>query len=391
MYRVQSVLHFTNSTLWGGVEEHICGLLRNLSRKKFRTHLVCAPVLYERFRSGCSADVRVTPLSLLSPHHLGAAAQLARLLILEKFTIVHSHMFWSSLCASPVAWACRVPAIVETLHGTEAWRSGWKANVWIDRGISHLVSKYVAVSASDARFLATRKHVPVEKIVIINNGVDLQRFEPSQTARKEMRDALGFAEEEVVLIMVARFHKGKGHPILLHAMRQLVDRGATPKLICLGEGEEEGDVRRLADELDLIEHIRIEGYQQNVARWLQAADINVLPTYYEGLPLTLLEAMASGLPTVASKVGGIPEILQEGVSGCLIQPGDPGKLADALYCLISQPGLRSRMGLAAYSCVSGSFSLDKQVRSTERLYLELCGTVSEGGSMQSGLPIVEAN
>jgi glycosyltransferase involved in cell wall biosynthesis len=384
------VLHFTNSTLWGGVEEHICGVLRNLSRDRFRAHLVCAPILYDRFRSGCPADVQITPLSLLSPRHLGTAAQLARLLAREKFEIVHSHMFWSSLCASPVAWACRVPAIVETLHGTEAWRSGWKANFWVDRAISRVVTKYVAVSASDARFLATRKRIPLEKIAIINNGVDLQRFDPSRPARKKMRDALGLAEHDVAVVMVARFHKGKGHPVLLDAMRDLMDRGTTLKLICLGEGEEQADVRRLCNALGLAEHVRIEGYQPHVAPWLQAADINVLPTYYEGLPLTVLEAMASGLPTVASNVGGIPEMVEDGISGCLVPPGDPRKLADALSALISQPELRKRMGEAAYSRACRCFSLERQLRNTERLYLELCGTAMENGTGQTELPVVAA-
>lgn len=381
------VLHFTNSTLWGGVEEHICGLLCNLSRNRFRAHLVCAPVLYDRFCSRCPADVQITPLSLLSPRNISAAAQLARLLVREKFEILHSHMFWSSLCASPVAWACRVPAIVETLHGSEAWRSGWKANFWVDRAVSRVVSKYVAVSDSDARFLATSKCIPADKIVMIHNGVDLRRFETSRTARRAMRNALGFTEEDVVLVMVARFHPGKGHPVLLGAIRDLLDRRAKVKLICLGEGDEQAEIRRLVNILGLEQHVRIEGYQTNVAVWLQAADINVLPTYYEGLPLTVLEAMASGLPTVASNVGGIPEMVEDGISGWLVPSGDPKKLADALSVLVWQPEERKRMGEAAYSCVCRCFSLDQQVRNTEKLYLELCGASVVEGPGEGGLPV----
>lgn len=391
MNGVHSVLHFTNSTLWGGVEEHICGLLRNLSRDRFRAHLACAPILYDRFRSGCPADVQITPLELLSPRNLGAAMQLGRLLVREKFEVVHSHMFWSSLCASPVAWACRVPAIVETLHGTEAWRSGWKANFWLDRLVARFVTRHVAVSSSDAQFLATRKHIPAEKIAIINNGVDLHRFDASRVARKAMRDALGIAEDDVVLVMVARFHAGKGHAVLLEAMRNLTNRGAKVKLICLGEGEEEEKSRTLCQKLGLERQVRIEGFQPNVAQWLRAADINVLPTYYEGMPLTVLEAMASGLPTVASNVGGIPEMIKDGVSGFLVPPGDPGKLADALHALISQPELRVRMGEDALACVSCRFSLVQQVRNTESLYLELCGAACENDHAKGDLPVIAAN
>jgi glycosyltransferase involved in cell wall biosynthesis len=205
-----------------------------------------------------------------------------------------------------------------------------------------------------------------------------------------MRNALGYAEEDVVLIMVARFHPGKGHPVLLGAIRDLLDRGAKVKLICLGEGNERAEIRRLANELGLKNHVRFEGYQKNVPVWLQAADINVLPTFYEGLPLTVLEAMASGLPTVASNVGGIPEIVEDGISGWLVPSGDPKKLADALSLLVWQPERRRRMGEAAYSRVCRCFSLDQQVRDTERLYLELCGTPAVEGSGESVVPVIAA-
>src|ERR1700746_2498592 len=138
------VLNFTNSTLWGGVEGHICGLLQNLSRH-FRAHLVCDPAIVERFRAAIPADIEVTALELSSPIHVVSAARFARLVKRERFQIVHSHMFWSSLFASPIAWACRVPVIVETLHGTEGWRTGWKANWILDRATTGFVSRYVAV------------------------------------------------------------------------------------------------------------------------------------------------------------------------------------------------------------------------------------------------------
>src|ERR1700747_3450500 len=129
------VLNFTNSTLWGGVEGHVCGLL--VKR--------------------------------------------------ERFQIVHSHMFWSSLFASPIAWACRVPVILETLHGTEAWRKGWKASNRIDRAVNQFVSKHIAVCKSDARFLSKKKRVPARKIEIIHNGIDARRVAISREPRQATR------------------------------------------------------------------------------------------------------------------------------------------------------------------------------------------------------------
>jgi L-malate glycosyltransferase len=380
----RAVLYFTNSTLWGGVEEHICGLLRNLSRKLFSAHLVCDPTISERFRAACPADVDITPLALSSPIHLGAAVQFARLLLRKQFQIVHSHMFWSSLFASPIAWACRVPIIVETLHGTEAWRTGWKANCTVDRATTRFVSSYLAVCASDARFLRDKKHVPAKKITIIHNGVDIRRFVVPSNARKAIRQALGFTEEDVVLIMVARLHPGKGHRVLLDAMRQLLPSDPKLKLICLGEGEEEPELRAFCESFGLAHCVRLVGYQQNVPEWLKAADINVLPSFYEGLPLTILEAMACKLPTVASNVGGIPEVIEDGLSGLLVPAGDPQRLAQAVAFLLRDAAMRMRIGHAAHARVLGNFSFEQQIRSTEKTYLDLCGSSADPSTRNTG-------
>lgn len=368
-----SILYFTNSTVWGGVEGHICGLLRHLSRSLFRPHLICSPAIFERFRLASPGDVEVTALSLHSPTHLGAAAQLARLIRRGKFHIVHSHMFWSSLCASPVAWACGVPVIVETLHGTEAWRKGWKASCRVDRVVAHFVSQHVAVCNSDARFLVEKKHVPTEKVAVIHNGVDVRRFGASSDMRMAMRKALGYAEDDLILIMVARFHEGKGHRVLLDAMKHLLPSFPKLKLICLGEGDGEGEVRASCGALGLSHCVRIPGQQTNVADWLKAADINVLPSFYEGLPLTILEAMASALPSVATQVGGIVDAIENGVSGLLVPPGDAMQLAEALSFLLRDAELRKRMGIAAYLRAARRFGIEQQICNMERTYLDLCG------------------
>ena len=387
MTRRRSVLYFTNSTVWGGVEEHICGLLRHLSRSLFRAHLVCDPKLYERFRAASPEDVEVTSLALSSARHIAAAARFAGLIVRGQFDIVHSHMFWSSLFASPIAWTCRVPVIVETLHGTEAWRTGWKANYLVDRATTRFVSKYVAVCNSDAQFLRNRKHVSTKKIAVIPNGVDLRRFAVPQDSRNAIRLSLGFTEEDSVLIVVARFHPGKGHRVLLDSMHELLQSCPNVKLICLGEGPGEAELRAKCDSLGLAHCVRLVGYQQNVPEWLAAADINVLPSFYEGLPLTILEAMASGVPTVASNVGGIPDALEDGVSGLLVPPGDPQKLAEALFRLLNDHEMRNRIKRESHSRALRHFGFERQVSSTEKMYLELCEASGIQGAGQTQVPV----
>lgn len=381
----RSILYFTNSTLWGGVEEHICGLLRNVSRDSVRAQLVCDPSLYERFRSAISDDIKIRALRLSSPGDVTGAIQLARLLMREHFQIVHSHMFWSSLFASPIARLCGVPIIVETLHGTEAWRKGWKASYLIDRATTRFVSKYVAVSEYDARFLEQKKGVPREKIAVIHNGVDLERFANATSKRKAIRQVIGSEDSDCILIMVARFHAGKGHRILFEAMRELVQVHPRLRLICLGEGEEEQQLRELRRTFGLERCIQLPGYQQNVAEWIAAADINVLPSFYEGLPLTILEAMASGVPTVASNVGGIPDVIEDGVNGILVPPGDSHRLATAISQLMGNWALRTKMGEAAYKRVSQRFTLEQQVSSTKNMYIDLCSQLLKNDAICSDI------
>jgi len=385
-----SILYFTNSTVWGGVEEHICGLISHLSRDLFCARLVCSYENYDRFRDTCPEDIDVRPLSLNSPRHIAGAAKLARLLSREKSEIVHSHMFWSSLFASPIAWSCRVPIVVETLHGSEAWRKGWKAKCNIDRYTTHFVSKYIAVSASDAQFLALRKKVSADKIATIHNGIDLGRFSTSRGRRLRARRSLGFNDDDLVLIMVARFHPGKGHSVLISAMGELLNMHPNLRLICLGEGEGESDVRRACDEFGVTARVRLAGFQPNVSEWLAAADINVLPSFYEGFPLTVLEAMASGLPSVATNVGGIPEAIEDGISGILVPPGDPAKLANALSFLLRNTHVREAMGKAAHLRANRWFGIEKQVRETEKMYLQLCGKRA-GGRATEGPPMMIAD
>jgi glycosyltransferase involved in cell wall biosynthesis len=281
-------------------------------------------------------------------------------------------MFWSSMFASPIAWACRVPVVIETLHGTEAWRSGWKANCIIDRATTPFLSRYVAVCQSDARFLESRKRVAPSKIRVIPNGIEVSRFAVSESTRTAARQKLGFEEKDRVLIVIARFHWGKGHRVLLDAMPQLLRSYPTLKLVFLGEGAEAAELRARSEVLGITDCVQMPGYKKNVEDWLAAADINVLPTLYEGLPLTILEAMAAALPTVASNVGGIPDAIEDGVTGILVPPGDSNRLAAGISSLLEDRDLRLRLAKAAHDRVVGHFTLEEQILRTQNVYLDLC-------------------
>lgn len=366
------VLHFSNAVVRGGAEEHILTLLRGLDRKYFRLHLVCTPAVAESLRSDVPPDVEVAPLCLRKPHQWVAALRLARLLRARKIAILHSHLFYGSLFASPIGWLCGVPVIVETPHVREQWRRGpLKSRYTVDRLIGRFVDRYIAVSEANARYLSGEKGLPVRKVVVIRNGCDLTRFHPDHRPPPGLKSGLGFADHDQALVVVGRLEPQKGHRVLLDALPAVRAEFPRTRLVCVGDGPLKTELKQQACALGLAEAVRFVGYKSKVPDWLALADIAVLPSFYEGLPLAALEALAAGKPMVATAVDGTPEIVLDGKTGLTVPPGDPVSLAGAIRRLLRDAGLRARLGRAGREWVLERFSQERQVRQTEELYLRV--------------------
>ncbi len=390
--RLISVLHFTNGPGRGGTEEHILTLLRGLDRKHFRLHLVCPPELVAKLQPDLPADVELVPLCLRKPSQMAAALRLAGILRRRRVDILHSHAFYSSLFASPIGWMCRVPVILETSHVREHWRRGWfkspayfLAHDWperapkektashfvVDRLIGHCVDRYIAVSEASARYLREQKGLPAQKIVVIRNGSDCQRFDPARLVPSGLKSSLGFGPDDPVLVVVGRLEPQKGHRVLLQALPAVRREFPTVRLVCVGGGTLRGDLEQQARALAQEDSVRFTGYQSNVADWLALADMTVLPSFYEGLPLVAIESLAAGRPVIATAVDGTPEIVLDGKTGILVPPGDQARLAEAICRLLREPELRLRLGRAGRRWVLERFSQEQQIQGTHQLYLSL--------------------
>jgi len=369
--RPLSVLFFSNSTVRGGAEEHILQLLERLDRRTFSLHLACTPEMARLLEKNLPADVKVARLTLDSPKDITGARELGRVLRKWKIDILHSHLFRASLFASPVGWFCRVPVIIETPHLRETWRKGWlKSNFYIDRLAGLFVDRYIAVSEANARYLVEQKRIPASKVTVIQNGCPLDRIDRAIANPAGIRERLGFGKDDVVLIVVGRLEPQKGHRILLQAMASFL-RGRLPqlRLVCAGTGALQNELEKMAENLNLSDVVRFVGFQSNVADWLAMADIGVLPSFYEGLPLTAIESLAARLPLIATAVDGTPEVVVNGETGLLIPPGDPKALADAIALLALNADLRSKLALAGVRWVQERFTIQRQIGETEKLYL----------------------
>lgn len=302
------------------------------------------------------ADVRASGLrvaALPMARSLSPAAQwralwaMVALFRAEKPDLVHAHMPISGFLARLAARIAGVPRVAYTCHGFLFNQPGpWPRRAlglvmeWIGGRLTDVFLTVSTEEAADARRLwIARDAVPV------GNGRDPARFRPNPAARSRVRQALGVPEAQVVIVIVSRLVRHKGYPELLAAMRDVRDA----ELWVVGErlpSDHGEDLEPLFTASPLGPRLRRLGYRADIADVLAAADIFTLPSHFEGLPMSVIEAMLTGLPVVATTIRGPCEQVVQGKTGLLVPPGTVGPLAAALTLLAVDPALRARFGAA---------------------------------------------
>lgn len=299
---------------------------------------------------------------------LRGMARLAAILQRERPQILHCHMFHANLLGRLVRLVCPVPALISTLHSaqeTSRAGQGGRARDILYRLTDPLTTCTVAVSETAGRRHVEARAVPARKLLVIPNGVDTQRFRPDPESRERTRRGLGL-ERRFLWIAVGRLMWKKDYPTMLRAFA--AQREGT--LLIVGEGPQNAELRALAAELGA--DVRFLGARENVPELLNAADAFLLSSVVEGMPLALLEAAASGLPAVATDVGGAREVVADGETGFVAPPGDAAALAGAMSRLAAQPPPdRAVMGQVARDRAVARFDFEKIADRWERFYEEL--------------------
>jgi glycosyltransferase involved in cell wall biosynthesis len=251
-----------------------------------------------------------------------------------------------------------VPVVVHTRHGRE--RAGRPALAALGRLATAWTSRFVAVSDDAAAVALDDERVPPAKLLVIHNGIDLHRFPPGgRPSHRLPRRA----------VTVGRLDPVKDQATLLRAARRAADRLPGFRLDLVGDGPLLKDLEGLRASLGLEDSVRFCGYHADVAPLLADADVFLLSSISEGVSIALLEAMASGLPAIATDVGGNREVVVHGVTGLLTPAGSAEALADAMVLLMSDPGTLERMGVASRRRVEEEFNLERVVARYEALYL----------------------
>jgi len=296
----------------------------------------------------------------------GALLKLFSYLRRLKPTIIHSFLFRANILARIAGFLTGVPVIISSIRVMGGEKGYFH---YLEGMTSFMVDHYIAVSESVKRYSVQKSKIPVEKVSVIYNGVNVKNHNSLQTHNVKLPFAI--EAKDKILMTVGRLQKQKGHSYLFHAISRVRKEVPRIKLLIIGEGEEENNLKNLAESLDLTDQIIFTGLRFDVENMLSMARLLILPSLWEGMPNVLLEAMAAARPVIATDVGGVPELVVNGETGILVPPGDSDALASAIIGLLQNELNAKKMGEAGRVWVEKNFSISKTLERTENLYREL--------------------
>jgi glycosyltransferase involved in cell wall biosynthesis len=289
------------------------------------------------------------------------------LLARERLDVIHFHAGRLGILYPPILAGrlAGIPVRVLTLHNPVRKRS--PLHRLIEGRVLGDLEQIIVVSHEVKDYLVSRKKAPAEKIIVIPNGVEAAEF-AGAVDPGEARRALGVADDGPVVGMVSRLGREKGADLLIRAVARIGARWPRLWLVLIGAGPEMPELRRLAEEEGVAERVVFAGFRDDARRLIHGLDVVVLPSRRDAQPYSLLEAMACAKPVVAARVGGIPGMMADGVTGLLFPSEDVGALADALASLLGDAQKRARMGAAGRQRVETQFSQRAMLEKTAAIY-----------------------
>jgi glycosyltransferase involved in cell wall biosynthesis len=364
---MKSVLHVIDSFDLGGAQEVVGNLATCGNRSEF-SHEVAAlhgrGIYRQRFRD------RGLTVHSLSPHKLVPLylPALAALLARKKFDILHCHLAASNILAKPLGALARIPVIINHDHNNDALRATNRLVLAAETFSNRFASHVITVSSSCRDFLVDHEGVDPEEISLVLNAIDLGHFRPGAVDRASVRAKWKLPKDAPVVAGVGRLNPQKNLSLFLDAAARLAREYPDVRFLLAGTGPEESLLREKCGMLGLGDRVIFAGYVADARQVYAACDLLVMPSLYEGLPMTLLEAMAMGVPVVASRLDGIAEVVTDGESGLLIASGDADGFAAASARLLQDQELRAKITGSAASLVRERFSAERMAREVEEIY-----------------------
>lgn len=287
-----------------------------------------------------------------------------------KPDLVHTHLFKSDFHGLLAARLAGTPVVISTLHNCPNWaKNPILGNIY--GANARLADRIIAVSDEVRDYAIHYSHIDPNKITTIANGIPLARFEHNRSAGALIRQEFNVPSGSPVIGIIARLTEQKDHDNFLHAAQIILQAVPETYFLIVGDGPLGESLKALAVTLGIRNSIIFCGTRQDIPSMMSAIDILVFSSRWEGLPVALLEGMASSLPVVATKVGGIPGVIQNGITGFLVPPADPDALAYYCNVLIKDATLRERLGKAGCAHVQANYSMDSMTNKIISLYQSL--------------------
>jgi glycosyltransferase involved in cell wall biosynthesis len=385
------ILHLATGTNVGGAEMQVLVLSRAFQRRGHDVQIVSltrlGPIADEARRSGITTTSLEMARGVPDPRGL---VRLVRLLRAWHPDVLHSHMTHANILGRLAGRLAGTPVVISTIHsanlGSLAYRLGYR---WTDR----FATLTTAITPAAATLYREAGAVRSDRLRVIPNGVDLDRFRKTPGEREHLRRLLAL-DDGFVWLAVGRFNPAKDYPTLIAAFARVVAAVPQATLVIAGDGPDRAAAERAAERIGGGEggrSVRFLGVRDDVPALMLAADAYVMSSAWEGLPLVLLEAAAMGLPIVTTAVGGTPEVVLDRQSGALVPPRNPSALADAMLDVMRRPhDHRRAMGERGRAHVRRHFALDHVVDIWERTYEELVECAGVDSGVRSGIPAAGA-
>ena len=367
------VFHMAGSLDMGGSEHQMVEISRRQQSRGHEIKIGClskkGSLLAVLAENGIEVAEFDPKGGLLGPRGLRQIVRLALFLRRHRFDVFQSHDLYSTLLGVPAAWLAGVPLILSSRRDLASWWWYTARNRWILRQIQNRSNRIIANSQAVKEFLVRQDGFDPERISVLRNGVDFQRFAKAPRDREKLFP--GLTGEDKLIAVVANMNvKSKGHLELVLAGTEICHEFPEARFLFIGDGVERSHLERMVGELDLRDHFIFLGRRNDVAEILACCDLFVLPSSAEGLPNSVLEAMAAGVPVVATRVGGIPEIIEDRVGGLLVPAQDPRALAAAIAETLRDPERGRRFAQVSQARACAEFSYERLLAELDSLYRE---------------------
>jgi len=361
---MKNILQVTYSLNIGGSEIYAINIARSLNINKFNS-FVCS--IDQGGSLEKSLQESYIPYEVIQrpPHFdLNTIFKIWSFCKRNRIDVIHTHHFTQLLYGAPAAKLLGA-RVIHTEHSIEQFK---RPRIrFAMKCLSYLCHKVTIIGEEGAQYLIHKVGIPASKVEVIPTGVDTTLCTVSKDS---IRGELHLSLEDRVAIIVARLSPEKNHLFLLESFRKVLNCMPTAKLLIVGEGAEEANIRRMIETLGIEKHVRLLGARRDIPRLLSACDIFTLSSTREGLPIAILEAMAAGLPVVSTDVGDVGMAVKDGVNGILVPSGDSERYADAVMELLTDSDKRKEYGQKGRDLILEKYSLSAMVIRYEKLYTE---------------------